>query len=154
MIVNIPIIMIDKVYDAQLATRQMVVQLAGIPSFIITYPQAGCPPVDEGVIAEKYRSAAVYPMHFHRLRFWPNVLVPVLINSLILSLVLNTLWISQLYSSKSYWGYFLSRIPQELGLGAVRLIVIPLLAPIARQLCKLGFVKYETGGDTHADPGN
>ena len=75
-----------------------------------------------------------------RTRFWPNVLVPVVLNCAVFALVLNTLWISQLYDSKSYWGYFAGRIPQELGLGAVKLLVIPLLAPIARQLRRLGLV--------------
>lgn len=75
-----------------------------------------------------------------RLRFWPNTLLPVLFNCIVFALLLNTLWISQLYDSKSYWGYFISRIPQELGLGAVKLAVIPLIAPIARRLCRLGLV--------------
>ncbi len=76
-----------------------------------------------------------------RLRFWPNTVLPVVINCVVFSLLLNTLWISQLYDSKSYWGYFISRIPQELGLGAVKLAAIPLLAPIARKLCRMGFVE-------------
>jgi ECF transporter S component (folate family) len=76
------------------------------------------------------------------LKFFPNVVVPVVFNAAVIALVFNTLWISQLYSSKTYWGYFISRIPQELGLGAVKLVVIPLLAPIARQLRRLGLVNY------------
>lgn len=74
------------------------------------------------------------------IKFWPNVVVPVVFNAVVLALVLNTLWISQLYDSKSYWGYFISRVPQELGLGAVKLAVIPLLAPAARRLYKLKLV--------------
>lgn len=74
------------------------------------------------------------------LRFFPNVVVPVVFNCIVIALIFNTLWIAQLYSSKTYWGYFIGRIPQELGLGAVKLAVIPLLAPIARQLRKLGLV--------------
>lgn len=77
-----------------------------------------------------------------KLHFWPNVIVPVAINSVIFALFLNTLWISQLYDSKTYWGYFLSRIPQELGMGAVKLIIIPALAPLARQLRRLGIINY------------
>ena len=60
----------------------------------------------------------------------------------IFALFLNTIWISQLYDSKTYWGFFISRIPQELGMGAVKLIFIPILVPIARQLRKLGLVRY------------
>lgn len=90
-----------------------------------------------------------YFLHVHskrfdnhvRLNFWPNIVLPVVINCVVFSLLVNTLWISQLYDSKSYWGYFISRIPQELGLGVVRLAVIPVLGPIARKLQRLGFVK-------------
>ncbi|MBQ8974667.1 MAG: folate family ECF transporter S component [Oscillospiraceae bacterium] len=76
----------------------------------------------------------------NRARFWPNIVLPVVINAVIIALFLNTLWISQLYSSKTYWGYFVGRIPQELGLGVVKLIIIPVLYPIAKQLRKSGLV--------------
>jgi len=66
-------------------------------------------------------------------RLWPDVIVPVAANCIVFALLLNTLWISQLYDSKTYWGYFVSRIPQELGMGAVKLILIPALAPPARR---------------------
>ncbi len=75
-----------------------------------------------------------------KLRFWPNVVAPVVF-AILVGLFLNTLWISQLYSSKSYWGYFVSRVPQELGLGAVRLVLIPVLGTIARQLVRHGVVR-------------
>lgn len=75
-----------------------------------------------------------------KVRIWPDVVVPVLINCIVFSLFVNTIWISQLYDNKTYWGYFAGRILQELGLGAVRLVVIPVLVPIARQLRKYGLV--------------
>jgi len=78
----------------------------------------------------------------NKLRFFPNVVFPVLFNSLIIALFINTLWISQLYDSKTYWGFFVGRIPQELGMTVVKLAVIPSLAPLARQLHKLGIVSY------------
>lgn len=74
------------------------------------------------------------------LRFFPNVVVSVLINCVVFSLLINTLWISQLYDENSYMGYLISRVPQEIGLGAVRLFVIPLIAPIARRLHSMGLV--------------
>lgn len=88
-----------------------------------------------------YQNSRVFD-NKNRVRFWRNMVVPVVANSVIFALFLNTLWISQLYDSKTYWGFFISRIPQELGMGAVKLIFIPILVPIARQLRKLGLVRY------------
>lgn len=88
-----------------------------------------------------YQNSRVFD-NKNRVRFWLNMVVPVVANSVIFALFLNTLWISQLYDSKTYWGFFISRIPQELGMGAVKLIFIPILVPIARQLRKLGLVRY------------
>ncbi len=76
-----------------------------------------------------------------RLHLWPNVIVPVVINCVVFALLLNTLWISQLYDSKTYLGYFLSRIPQEVGMGCVKLVLIPALAPVARQLRRLSHIQ-------------
>lgn len=76
-----------------------------------------------------------------RLKLWPNVIVPMVFNCAVIGLVLNTLWISQLYGSKTYWGWLVSRIPQEAGLTVVKIAVAPALAPLARQLYKAGIVK-------------
>ena len=70
-------------------------------------------------------------------RLFPNILVPVIVNCVVFALLLNTLWISQLYDSKSYIGYFVSRIPQEVGMGVVKIVLIPMLAPIAKQIGRL-----------------
>ena len=76
-----------------------------------------------------------------RLRLWPNVIVPVVFNCAVIGLVLNTLWVSQLYGSRTYWGWFIYRVPDEIGMSVVKIAVIPLLAPLARRLVKLGIVK-------------
>ena len=55
-----PNITIDTVYIVILIRRVSIVTDAGIPSFIIRTADAGCPPVADGVIAEKYRLAAEY----------------------------------------------------------------------------------------------
>ena len=72
-------------------------------------------------------------------RVWPNVIVPVVFGVLV-GMFLNTLWVAQLYSSKTYWGYFVPRAVQEVVIGALKLILTPLvLAPLARKLRKLGY---------------
>ena len=72
-------------------------------------------------------------------RMWPNVVAPVVF-SVLVGLFLNTLWISQLYSSKTYWGYFVPRCAQEGVLGALKLVLTPyVLAPLARRIKKLGY---------------
>ena len=73
-----------------------------------------------------------------RLHLWPSVIVPVLFNCLVVGLMLNTLWVSQLYGSRTYWGWFIYRVPDEIGMAAVKVAVTPLLAPLARRLYNLG----------------
>ena len=55
------------------------------------------------------------------------------INQLILSLLLNTLWISILYHNP-YWPTLISRIPQCAILIPVQIIVILVLAPAMHRL--------------------
>ena len=55
------------------------------------------------------------------------------IHQLILSLLLNTLWISVLYGSPFY-PLLLARLPQCAILAAVQLALIPLLAKLLPQL--------------------
>ena len=73
-----------------------------------------------------------------RLRLWPNVIVPVVFNCLVVGLLLNTLWVSQLYGSRTYLGWFVYRVPDEIGMSVVKIVISPLLAPLARRLYKLG----------------
>ena len=44
----------------------------GMPSFIIKYALAGCPPDAEGVIAEKYTSAPPYTVPFAAFVLYPK----------------------------------------------------------------------------------
>ena len=60
-------------------------------------------------------------------------MIPTAVNNFVLGLLVDTLWIALLYSSKTYWGYFLTRIPQFLVLAVMNLIFIPLLG----KLCKI-----------------
>lgn len=75
---------------------------------------------------------AVYGMFLHKksgakLKFFPNVIVPVLINSIVIGLFVNTLWVSILYGSKTYWGWFLYRIPEYLIMIPTNCILIPII---------------------------
>ena len=78
-----------------------------------------------------------------RLRLWPNVIVPVAFSCLVVGLLLNTLWVSQLYGSRTYWGWFAYRVPDEIGMSAVKIVISPLLAPVARRLYKSGIVRTD-----------
>ncbi len=72
------------------------------------------------------------------IRLFPNVVLPVLVNNLLFGLCLNTLWISQLYSGKTYWGFFVSRLLTEYSvLIPLQLILIPLLLRLERPLRKI-----------------
>ncbi len=64
-------------------------------------------------------------------RFFPHVVVSSFGANFIIGLCIDTLWISILYGTKTYWAYFLSRIPQSAVLFALNL----LLAPFLMKLC-------------------
>ena len=74
-----------------------------------------------------------------KIRIFPNVIAPVLINALLGQFV-NTLWVAQLYGSKTYWGWFVYRLPQHGFLIAAQIILIPLLLKLCETLKKAGLV--------------
>jgi ECF transporter S component (folate family) len=59
-----------------------------------------------------------------------NVLPPILINNVIFGLLLNTVWVSILYNSKNYWGWFIYRLPEYAILIPVSFIIIPFILRI------------------------
>lgn len=69
-------------------------------------------------------------------KFFKNVLPPVLINSVLLGLFVNTAWVSILYSSKTYWGWFIYRLPEYALLIPVSVLLIPEIARLGRSLKK------------------
>ena len=87
-----------------------------------------------------YIGSARYDNREH-MRLWPNVIVPVALACVVAGLLLNTLWVSQLYGSRTYWGWFIYRVPDEIGMAVVKTVLCPVLAPLARQLYKLSVVK-------------
>jgi len=76
-----------------------------------------------------------------KLRFFPEILCPTLINVCVFGLLLNTMWMTILYTSKNFMGWFLFRLPQEGGLLILHILLLPLLGKLAAALRKAGLVK-------------
>lgn len=76
-----------------------------------------------------------------KIRFFPNVVVPVIINCVLLGLLVNTIWVAQLYGSKTYYGWFLYRLPEYAVMVPVQLAIIPVLLKLCELLVRIGVVK-------------
>jgi len=86
-----------------------------------------------GFTLTAFLMGACYGLFLYKKQSFPRILGAVAVHQLVLSLLLNTLWISILYGSPFY-PLLLSRLPQCAILGAVQLAVIPLLAKLLPQL--------------------
>ena len=75
-------------------------------------------------------------LHRERVRFFPHVVIPTAVNNFVIGLAVDTLWIAILYSSKTYWGYFVGRIPQFIALTVMNLGLIPLIVKFCATLKK------------------
>ncbi len=80
-----------------------------------------------GFTLTAFLTGLVYGIFLHKRQGWPQIISAVGINQLILSLLLNTLWISILYGSV-YGPLLISRLPQTAILIVVQLICIPAAA--------------------------
>ena len=69
--------------------------------------------------------------------FFKNILPPVIINYIVLGLLVNTLWVSILYGSKTYWGWFIYRLPEYAVLVPVSAILIPAILKLTKELKKI-----------------
>ena len=79
----------------------------------------------------------IYGIFLHRGKLnWYRLLVPALFNNLVLGLLVNTLWVSILYGSRTYWGWFLYRLPEYAILVPMNLIFIPSLFALCKKLGK------------------
>ena len=74
-----------------------------------------------------------YGLFLHRKQTLPRILGAVAVHQLVLSLLLNTFWISVLYGSP-FGPLLLSRLPQCALLAAVQLALIPALVRLLPQL--------------------
>lgn len=60
-------------------------------------------------------------------RFWIRAVAAVLIDCLIVGLLVNTLWVSRLYGSKTYTGWFIYRLTQYAVMIPVQLVMAPVV---------------------------
>lgn len=74
---------------------------------------------------------------WERIRFFPNVIVPALINSIVFGLLINTAWVAMLYGSKTYGGWFLYRLPEYAILIPVNCMLTPVILKMCAKLKKL-----------------
>ena len=74
-----------------------------------------------------------YGLFLFKKQSFPRILLAVAVHQLVLSLLLNTLWISVLYGSP-YVPLLISRLPQCAILTAVQIVVIHLLVKLLPQL--------------------
>lgn len=78
-----------------------------------------------------------------KIRFFPNCIVPVAVNCLLLGLVVNTLWVSQLYGSRTYGGWFVYRLVEYAILVPVQLVLLPAILKLCERLKRTGLVKND-----------
>lgn len=78
---------------------------------------------------------------WNKIRAFPNVVVPVVVNALVLGLVVNTLWVSQLYGSKTYGGWFMYRLWEYVILVPVEFVLAPGVLKLCGLLGKTGIMK-------------
>jgi len=74
-------------------------------------------------------------LKWKKISFFGNIVPPTVINSLI-GLFINTVWVSILYESKAYWGWFMYRLPQYAVLIPLNLVLIPALLHLSEKLNK------------------
>ena len=84
---------------------------------------------------KKKKGGPVPPIR-SRVRVFPNVVVTVLFNCLVLGLTVNTTWVSQLYGSRTWWGWFLYRLGEYAILVPVEIAIIPILIKLGGTLKK------------------
>ena len=72
-----------------------------------------------------------------RISFFKNILPPVLVNYIVFGLLVNTMWVSLLYTSKGYWGWLVYRLPEYAVLIPVSIVLIPVLFRLSGVLKKV-----------------
>lgn len=60
--------------------------------------------------------------------------IPAVINSIVFGLLLNTWWVSMLYGSRTYIGWFVYRLPQYAILIPVNILLIPAILRLGKEL--------------------
>ena len=65
---------------------------------------------------------------------FPNIIFTVFINCILIGLFINTFWVSMLYGSKTYLGWFVYRLSEYAVMVPVQIAVIPLLINISKRI--------------------
>ena len=90
-----------------------------------------------------FARGVVFGLFFHnkeKLRLFPEILLPTLINCIIIGLLIDTYWVALLYTSKSYGGWFLYRLLQYAVMVPEYLLLLPLVSHLANRLKHNGLV--------------
>ena len=74
-----------------------------------------------------YRKETADGTDSKKIHIFPHMVLPILINNLLFGLTINTYWVSMLYGKKTYWGWFLYRLPEYAILIPVILVLMPFL---------------------------
>ena len=77
-------------------------------------------------------------LEWKKIRFFPNSVLCVVINCLVLGLLVNTLWVAQLYGSRTYWGWFTYRLVEYAVMVPVQLLLIPVMLRLCSTLNRAG----------------
>ena len=68
------------------------------------------------------------------------IVIPVLINCLLLGLLLNSYWLSLIYTKRSFIFFFNMRVVEYSMLIPIQIVIIPFLINLAKRLKRLGIV--------------
>ena len=98
-------------------------------------------PFHPGFTAMAFLSGAVFGLLLdfkgqNDFKYWVKVIVAVVINSLIIGLLVNSFWVSQLYGSKTYTGWILYRLREYAVMVPVQIIFAPIVKRLAQTLTK------------------
>ena len=74
-----------------------------------------------------------------------SILPPVLINNIVFGLLINTLWVSMLYGSKTYLGWFIYRLTEYTVLIPVSLLLIPTVISVCKIISKSVYMQDNHG---------
>lgn len=75
-----------------------------------------------------------------RVKMFPNIVIPSLINSLAIGLLLNTLWVSMLYGSRTYVGWLIYRLPEYMLMIPANILIVPGILKLCRRVRPIMYV--------------
>ena len=84
-----------------------------------------------GLADDRWRRLFIYKKE--KINFL-SIVIPVAINCLVIGLFINTAWVSMLYGSKTYWGWFLYRLLEYAVLVPVQLALVPAVVKLCGRI--------------------